>query len=313
MNGSGELNVKGVNQFYTGRVEMKEQFIDKNFSGESGERIILVNDILEEYRSQGFDLSLRQLYYQLVARDYIENSNKSYKMLGSLVNNARLAGLVDWGMIVDRSRNSAINSHWDNPGQIIRTAANSFQIDKWEDQPNHIEVMVEKDALSGVLMPVCGNQDIYFTANKGYPSASLLYRMSKRLLDKVDEGKNVYILHLGDHDPSGIDMTRDLQDRLELFCGLAVDIKRLALNMDQVEEYAPPENPAKLSDTRSQKYISIYGYSSWELDALEPRVLANLVYDFVEIYKDQLIWQESLNSEAEMQSELKDFADKYGD
>ena len=292
---------------------MKEQFIDKNFSGESGERIDLVNDILEEYRIQGFDLSLRQLYYQLVARDYIENSNKSYKRLGSLVNNARLAGLVDWGMIVDRSRNSAINSHWDNPGQIVRAAANSFQVDKWEDQPNHLEVMVEKDALSGVLWPVCQEHDIHFTANKGYPSASILYQMSKRLLDKADEGKFIYILHLGDHDPSGIDMTRDLQDRLELFCGLAIDIKRLALNMDQVEEYGPPENPTKLSDTRSQKYISIYGYSSWELDALEPRVLSDLINEFVEDHKDQSIWQETLDWEAEMQSELSDFADKYGD
>ena len=292
---------------------MKERFIDKNFSRESGERIDLVNDILEEYRIQGFDLSLRQLYYQLVVRDYIENSNKSYKRLGSLVNNARLAGLVDWGMIVDRSRNSVINSHWDNPGQIVRAAANSFQVDKWEDQPNHLEVMVEKDALSGVLWPVCKEHDIHFTANKGYPSASILYRMSKRLLDKADEGKFIYILHLGDHDPSGIDMTRDLRDRLELFCGLAVDIKRLALNMDQVDKYQPPENPTKLSDTRSQKYISIYGYSSWELDALEPRVLSDLINEFVEDHKDQSIWQETLDWEAEMQSELSDFADKYGD
>lgn len=292
---------------------MKEQFIEKRFMDKGLERIRLVNDILDEYRGQGFDLSLRQLYYQLVARDYIENSVRSYKNLGSLVNDARLAGLVDWSMIVDRSRSAEVNSHWDNPGQIIRAAANGFRIDKWEDQPNHIEVMVEKDALSGVLFPVCRQQDIYFTANKGYPSASLLYRMSKRLLDKVDEGKNVYILHLGDHDPSGIDMTRDLQDRLELFCGLEIDIKRLALNMDQVDHYQPPENPAKLSDTRSQKYISIYGYSSWELDALEPRVLASLVDDFVEGHRDQAIWQESLDSEAEMQSELSDFADKYGD
>ena len=291
---------------------MKEQFIDKNFGVKSRDRIYLINEILEEYRGQGFDLSLRQLYYQLVARDYIENSVKSYKRLGDLVNNARLAGLVDWSMIVDRSRKSAINSHWSDPGAIVRSAASSFQIDKWEDQPNHIEVMVEKDALSGVLQPVCRSEDIYFTANKGYPSASLMYQMSKRLLDKIDEGKNIYIIHLGDHDPSGIDMTRDLMDRLELFCYKAVDIRRLALNMEQVDQYQPPENPAKLSDTRAKKYISIYGSSSWELDALEPKVLANLVRDFVFNHKDHVIWQETLDREAEMQSELDDFANKYG-
>lgn len=175
-----------------------------------------------------------------------------------------------------------------------------------------VAFMVEKDALSGVLWPVCSEQDIRFTANKGYPSASLMYRMSKRLLDKVDEGKDIYILHLGDHDPSGIDMTRDLQDRLEMFCGLAIDIKRLALNMDQVEEYQPPENPAKLSDTRAQMYINLYGYSSWELDALEPRVLARLVTDFIDGKKDWDAWQASLESEEEMRDELNDFASKYG-
>ena len=291
---------------------MKEQFIDKNFSRESKDRIILVSDILDEYRNQGFDLSLRQLYYQLVARDYIENSVHSYKRLGSLVNNARLSGMVDWSMIVDRSRSTDSNSHWDSPGQIVKSAARGFRIDKWEDQPNHIEVMVEKDALSGVLWPVCSEQDIRFTANKGYPSASLMYQMSKRLLDKLDEGKFIYIIHLGDHDPSGIDMTRDLRDRLGLFCGLPVEIKRLALNMDQVEEYQPPENPAKLSDTRAQMYINLYGYSSWELDALEPRVLAKLVNDFVDGKKDWDAWQASLESEEEMRDELNDFVGKYG-
>ena len=292
---------------------MKEAFVYKNFSQNNIDKIALVNSILDEYNAQGFDLSLRQLYYQLVARGYIENSTQSYKKLGSLVNNARLAGEVDWNMIVDRSRSQVINQHWDNPGQIVAAAAYSFKVDKWENQPVHLEVMVEKDALSCVLEPVTQRQDIYFTANKGYPSASLLYRMSKRLQRYLDDGKSVYILHLGDHDPSGIDMTRDLADRLGLFTGLPVTIQRLALNIDQVEQYNPPENPAKLSDTRASVYVAEYGYSSWELDALEPRVLAALVDNFVNEHRDETLWQETLDREAEMSQTLHEFAGRWED
>ena len=292
---------------------MKEAFIYKKFSQNNIDKIALVNSILAEYYAQGFDLSLRQLYYQLVARGYIENSTQSYKKLGSLVNNARLAGEVDWNMIVDRSRDQIINQHWDNPGQIVKAAAYSFKVDKWENQPVHLEVMVEKDALSGILEPVCSRQDIYFTANRGYPSASLLYRMSKRLQIYLDEGKSIYILHLGDHDPSGIDMTRDLADRLGLFTGLPVTIQRLALNMDQVEQYNPPENPAKLTDTRAGMYVELYGYSSWELDALEPSVLAELVDNFVNEHRDMDLWQETLDKEAEMSQTLSEFANRWED
>jgi DNA topoisomerase VI subunit A len=291
---------------------MKEQFIDHTFARRSAERLQLVNGILDEYSAQGFDLSLRQLYYQLVARDYIENSQASYKRLGDLLNKARLAGLVDWQMIVDRSRDSKVNQHWDNPGQIVRAAAYGFRIDKWKNQPCHIEVMVEKDALTGVLLPVCKEEDIYFTANKGYPSASILYQMSKRIIRHLRDNKDVYILHLGDHDPSGLDMTRDLADRLELFCGVTLQVVRLALNMEQVMEYNPPENPAKVTDSRARAYIHEFGPNSWELDALEPRVLAELVSEQVARLRDDVLWAEAIDEEREMRDELEQFAAGYG-
>ena len=291
---------------------MKEQFIDKRFTATSTARLALVDEILAEYKSQGYDLTLRQLYYQLVSRDYIENSAKSYKRLGNLINDARLAGLVDWNQIVDRSRSAALNEHWETPESIIRSAAYSFAINKWKEQPNHIEVMVEKDALSGVLWPVCSDLDIHFTANKGYPSASLLYRMSKRIISQARAGKDIIVLHLGDHDPSGIDMTRDLVDRLQLLTGQAMNVERLALNMDQVEQYDPPENPAKITDSRYEAYVYEYGDASWELDALEPRVLEELVTTFVTRHRDAALWAKAEAKEARMQTELFEFADTYG-
>lgn len=171
---------------------MKEAFVKKTFSATSMATISTVNAILEEYRLLGYRLSLRQLYYQLVARAIIENSQRSYKNLGNIVSSARQAGLIDWSMIEDRGRETVIPTHWKNPAEIVQAAAYSFRIDKWEHQPYHIEVMVEKDALSGVLEPVCRELDIGITANKGYSSSSTMYEIGKRFA-KAEEPRLIWI------------------------------------------------------------------------------------------------------------------------
>ena len=184
-------------------------------------------------------------------------------------------------------------------------------IDKWDDQPNHIEVMVEKQALEGVLIPVCQELDVRFTANKGYSSQSHMYRIGARIYNKINAGKKVWVIYLGDHDPSGLDMDRDIVERLEMFSGHSIELVRLALKMEQIEELQPPENPAKMTDPRADFYIAQYGDSSWELDAVEPAELARLVTDFVEDLRDQEIWEQSLELEDEMKGELKEFADRW--
>jgi hypothetical protein len=291
---------------------MKEAFIAKDFLQASLTMIGVANQILDEYRAQNFRLSLRQLYYQLVSRDYIPNNQRSYKNLGALISNARQAGLIDWEMIEDRNRQTVIPGHWENPAQIVEAAARQFRIDKWEDQPWHIEVMVEKDALSGVLEPVCRGLDIGITANKGYSSSSTMYEIGKRLDDKRSEGKQIKVFYLGDHDPSGIDMTRDVEERLKMYSRLDdIEVVRLALNWDQVERWQPPENPAKETDARFASYAAVYGESSWELDAIEPRTLAALVTDAVQELLDEDAWREAVEVEDEMKGELAAFVKNY--
>lgn len=215
---------------------MKEQFIDHKFNRASLTLIETANGILDEYARQGYRLSLRQLYYQLVARDYIENTIKSYKRIGDLVSNARLAGLLDWEMIEDRNRVATIPTAWDSPAQIVRAAASQFRVDRWEGQTYHVEVMVEKDALSGIsgiLQPVCRELHVRFTANKGYSSSSAMYEAGQRMKHAKRSGKSVVVLYFGDHDPSGIDMTRDIDERLRQFARTTkIDVRRLALNWD---------------------------------------------------------------------------------
>lgn len=261
---------------------MREQFIEKRFGVDARDKIQTINQVLAEYEAQNYRLTLRQLYYQFVSRGLVENTVKSYKNFGALVSDARLAGLIDWNMIQDRGREMTENPHWQNPKHFAESVATGFMLDLWEGQGNYVEVMIEKDALSGVLEPVCRALDIPFTANRGYSSSSTMYEASKRFLAQRNLGKNLHVIYLGDHDPSGIDMTRDVEERLHLFIGSDdLYINRVALNMPQVEELNPPENPAKTTDSRAKKYIKDFGHSSWELDAIEPKMLGDLVRNAV--------------------------------
>jgi len=265
----------------------KIAYIKKRFRDTNLAQIEIANKIVEQYQAQGFDLTLRQLYYQMVARGHIENSMRSYKNFGSLLDDARLTGMVDWNAIVDRTRNVRANSHWETPADIINSALHSYRIDLWHNQPYRPEVWIEKDALVGVISNACTRYDVPYFACRGYTSQSEMWAASQRMLHHAKYGQTPIILHLGDHDPSGIDMTRDIIDRLKLFVGQKIGVERLALNWNQVEQYSPPPNPAKLTDSRADGYVAEFGESSWELDALDPTTISNLISTALDSLIDQ--------------------------
>jgi hypothetical protein len=287
-------------------------YVEKNFRKPTLDQIATANAIIDEYAAQGFDLTLRQLYYQMVARGYIENSERSYKNFGNVIDDGRLAGLIDWDHIVDRTRNLRGNSHFRDPAHIMTAAVSSFQIDKWGRQPYRVEVWVEKDALIGVVEVACRRLDVPFFACRGYTSQSEMWGAAQRLKNWRRQGQTPVILYLGDHDPSGIDMTRDVADRMTLFAG-GLKVDRLALNWNQVERYNPPPNPAKLTDSRAEGYIAKFGLSSWELDALDPTTLAGLIETAVETFRDEDLWSEAVEEEEEGLRLLQDAADRWGD
>ena len=254
----------------------KIAYIEKRFAKSSLTIIEQANAIIADYAGQGFNLTLRQLYYQFVSRDLVANKQKEYKRIGSVINDGRLAGLIDWNAIEDRTRNLRGLSHWDNPAEIVDAAVNSYKRDKWENQPYRPEVWIEKDALTGVISGICNRLDVPFFSCRGYTSQSELWSAARRCRTWNTCDQKPFIIHLGDHDPSGIDMTRDITDRFSMF-GAGTEVKRIALNMDQVDEFNPPPNPAKTTDSRYEMYIADYGSESWELDALEPKVIVDLI------------------------------------
>lgn len=287
-------------------------YISKNFRTATLGIIEQANTIIVEYQAAGYSLTLRQLYYQMVARGLLPNRQREYSRLGQIIKNARLAGLVDWNAIVDRTRAVRSNPHWDTPVDILKSSAKQYQMDKWRDQDCRIEVWIEKDALVGVIAGVCKDLDSAYFSCRGYTSASAIWRAAMRFRRYEEDNKKTVVLHLADHDPSGIDMTRDVRDRLVLLADISpgrIDVQRIALTMDQVDEYGPPPNPAKVTDSRFAGYMREYGKDSWELDALEPQVLEVLIRDHINDYLDIDDWEEKVVVENEHKGILREVTD----
>lgn len=287
----------------------KRKYKDINFHSKSLETIERVNAIVAEYDAQGYELTLRQVYYQLVARGFIPNNERSYKNLGNLINDGRLAGLIDWYAIVDRTRNLRGNSHWDCPEDVIDSARYSYMLDRWKNQPNYVEVWVEKDALIGIVSQICRKFDVPHFSCRGYTSQSEMWSAAQRFI-RQNYRESRTIIHLGDHDPSGIDMSRDIQERMDMF-GADVRVKRVALTMKQIQTYNPPPNPTKLSDARASGYIDAYGHECWELDALEPKVITKLIETEVTALADMNLFHSVENRESEDKENILKIAEQY--
>jgi len=258
--------------------------------------IDIVNSIIQEYAVNGFDLTVRQVYYQFVSRGHSENSSSAYKRLTNIINKGRLGGLIDWDSIVDRTRFHRSNPHWEDEEHILSQCRDSFAVDTRKDQPMYVEVWVEKDVLINVVVPVCVNLDVPYLACRGFLSQSMMWRAALKFKSHERDGIPTILCYLGDHDPSGIDMTRDIQARMKEF-GSSVQVVRLALDMDQIEKFNPPPNPVKLIDTRCADYIKLYGNSSWELDALDPLVLGDIIFNHVHAITDHKLRRAKLTEQ----------------
>lgn len=309
---------------------MFQKYQDFRFRKATHDVIEQANVVIDEFLAKGHDLTLRQLYYQFVARDLFPDDRKwvlvkrkwvkhaegtknappNYKWLGKSINNGRLAGLIDWDAIKDRTRSMKQSYHEINPARAINYTAECYAIDTRIDQDVYIEAWVEKEALIGVVERVCREIDIPWFACKGFVSQSAMYEAACRC--RRLRSKSILILHLGDHDPSGVDMTRDNLDRMRIF-DVDLAVHRIALNMDQIKQYDPPPNPVKLTDSRSQPYIDKYGDESWELDALDPDVLSSLIRDEAAIHTDEDKRQARIEEQAEGKELLTEVSARWRD
>jgi hypothetical protein len=344
---------------------MKIKFRDVRLSKSNKEKLELVNSIIEEYQEQGYVLTLRQLYYQLVSRDVIPNKQAEYSKLSTLLKEGRMAGLVDWDAIEDRLRKPYTPASFESPKDIIKAAMQQFCLDRQDGQDNYLECWVEKDALSGVLKRVTSKYHVPILVNRGYSSVSSMYDSFVRFEMALRARQKVKIIYLGDFDPSGIDMIRDIETRISEFLlgyesqryfpkffheayptkdeqwkyleefnqdfteekdkfklGEVIEMYEegrrvewvkenfevipIALNKHQVEQYDLPPNPAKTTDPRSKEFIATHGNESWEVDALNPSILNNLLENSIKSFIDLDLYNDILVREEEDKLKLKE-------
>jgi len=211
---------------------MKENFTKKlRLRKDNVERLNQINEIVEEYMEQGQRLTLRQLYYQLVSRDMLSNSQKEYKKLGKILVKGRMAGIVDWYAIEDRGRRPQLPYYALNVQDALTDTIDQYRLDRQSNQKNYIELWIEKDALSGVMSRMCYKYHVRLMVNKGYSSASAMYNAYNRVVNALGNDQNVCILYLGDHDPSGLHMIQDIKERL---MEMVINSARMQKNYDWI-------------------------------------------------------------------------------
>ena len=242
-----------------------------------------------------------------MSRGAIDNTVKEYKNLSVTMTNARMAGLIDWDHIEDRSRNALMPSHWSGVSHILRDGAHSFRVDRWAGQRRHVEIWCEKDALTSVLEPLAHEYHVLLLPVRGYSSTTIAYEAALRF--QAVFPKEPLVFYLGDHDPSGVDMSRDLEARLsEMASGSHVELRRLALNYGQVLDNNLPPNPTKSADSRTAGYAEAYGADCWELDALDPPALVSVVRDAIEAELDRDMYEARVAQEESVKVTLRTFA-----
>lgn len=300
-------------------------YVPKRFADHTLKIVAHALQIIEDLAAQGYEMTARQIYYQMIALDLFpdqwidekynkkfgldprtKNTMKNYKKFCGLLSDARRAGIIDWDHIVDLKRNLLSYGFSADPAQAIRRAVYGYAIDLWKDQPRRVEVWVEKDALIGVLGKPCGPWRVPHFSCSGYNSDSEMWRAAQRLVAYKKAGQEPLVIQLSDHDPSGKDMERDVVDRLYLFSGgHNIEVQRIALTMDQINEFNPPPNPAKESDSRYKAYEQEFGDESWELDALTPSYLGSLIEEKITDVIDMDAWRAAQAQEERDEASLQ--------
>lgn len=334
--------------------------------------------IVNEYRKQGYVLTLRQLHYQLVTQNWIVNHDTAYKKLSSILDDCRYGGIIDWDAIEDRGRIPWIPYSVNGIKHALEDTVDQYRLNRQEGQSNTVELWTEKDALSGIFKRVTSKYHIQLVVNKGYTSSSAAYNAYERIIGALKEGRRFTILYFGDHDPSGLDMIRDIRDRLILFLtkGNQTEVFRksfekwkdkfgygpmdlyqtgyisektldrlgdsehncfydaldeyeaafykwylesekffqiipIGLTMQQIKKHKLPPNPTKLTDPRAVGYIKEFGRICWEVDALKPQTLTEIVEKNIQEQIDISIFDKVVKREKGQIAKLQILVDKY--
>jgi hypothetical protein len=274
----------------------------------------VVKAALEVFTQYDSALTLRQLYYRLVSRQLFPNTMNCYKRLSRMMVKAREEGDVPINCLEDRSRRilgRGDTGYYSAQAFLKRRLANlmesykDFKMPMWDVQSNHIVVSLEKDALSRLVSEVANQYAVRTFPTRGYPSFTYVQRMASYVRNRL-KGKPTVVLYFGDFDPSGVDIERDLTERLRKYRAGDFNVRRVALTRDQIIKYSLPPMPVKRSDARSDSFVASYGDEAVELDALDPNTLKLLVAQSIASYIDLDAWKKKEEEIESLRMWIKD-------
>lgn len=274
----------------------------------------VVEAALEVFKQYDTALTLRQLYYRLVSKQLFANTINSYKRLSRIMVKAREEGDVPINCLEDRSRrilgrgDTSYVSAQDFLKRRLASLKESYKdykLPMWDIQPNYILVSLEKDALSRLVSDIANQYAVRTFPTRGYPSFTYVQRMARYMRNRL-KGKPTVVLYFGDFDPSGVDIERDLSERLTKYDAGNFMVYRVALTKDQIVKYSLPPMPVKKSDARSDNFVASYGNESVELDALDPNTLKLMVAQSIASYIDLNKWKEKEDEIESLRHWIKD-------
>ena len=286
-------------------------------------------EIIKDYTDP---LTVRQLFYRLVSKLIIENTQKEYKYLISVLSDARVKTQeIPFSAFMDRTRSfsgSGNRAYWDVEGFFnskkgtyedaeddFKTSDEDFWLPRWHLQPIYVEVWCEKDALANIFEKACDRKSVVFGASKGQASLSWLYDAYNRLLARLSEEhvERVVILVYSDFDPTGLDIFRNFKQHMLTTFGLSnVEFIRKAITKSQITQYNIPSMPTKKSNSLSDKWIAEHGdVSCVELDAIDPPDLTQIILDDIDEFIDDDLAEERQTTIDEAQKETKNLIDEY--
>ncbi len=273
-------------------------------------RLALVLKIIKSY---DFALTLRQIYYQLIAKQIIQprtgkEAESEYHKLSNLCVKGRDEGILPEEGFADNLRKADKPGAWLDLNEFMQTVKRSYNKDKWDNQPKYLEIWTEKDALRSVLTAITYKYDVSLMVARGQLSRTAIYETAERYKAKSD--KKCYLYYCGDFDPSGLSIYDSIRERLEKF-GIFIHYERIALNKEQIEKYKLPSDPGKQSDPNYKKFVSIYGSDMVvELDSLPPDILRKIIEECILKNIDQGLLAQIQEKEKTEEIRLNKFIEK---
>lgn len=237
--------------------------------------------IVEAVRSD-HPVTLRGVYYRVVSAGDVEKTDNGYRLIGRQLLKLRRDGTVPYSHITDGTRWIRKPKSWSDVDEMLEDAATSYRRALWHNQNVEVHIFTEKDAISGVLMPVTARWDVPLGVIRGFASETFAHSVAETIMATARANRATCIYQLGDHDPSGLDAWRDFRDKVMGFVpgGMGPHLatfSRLAVTPEQIEEYELPTRPTKASDSRAKSFAG----GSVEVDAIPAGTLREIVEEAI--------------------------------